>query len=597
MVRSSSRMGLAQALNSKVIAVALLTVSSAVMLPLAMAAQPWSPSRSVIVQAEAGQLGRAEQAVRDVHGTVGQQLHVINGFSARVPQLSISRLSTQPGIREVSPDAAVTLQSTSYDQSSDTYSLWNEELITGVTQLHKWGITGKGIDVALIDTGVTPVPGLNASGKVINGPDLSLDSQASGLRYLDSFGHGTFMAGIIAGKDSNWSPSSTTAFGGVAPDARIVNIKVGATNGATDVSQVIAAIDWVIENGTSNGLHIRVINLSLGYDSTQAYTIDPLAYAAEQAFWDGFVVVTAAGNDGTTDGHILSPAYDPWVISVGADDTHGTSDVSDHTVPGFSNLGAVSRGPDLIAPGAHLQSLRVPGSYVDQKFSSGRLGSRFFRGSGTSEAAAFISGLAADILSDYPNLNPFQILTAIHDSPNATIPDVSGQIQGFGPVNATRADVNAPGYDTYYDFSCYYPSTKTTQSCIGATGLGTLEATRGGNHLTLNGVTLSGEKDVFGHTFSTAVWAPLCSDGTAWNGGKWNGTTMTGVTWSGNNWTGVTWSGGTWSGVTWSGGTWSTDAWSGGTWSGGTWSGVTWSGGTWSGGTWSTDAWATSSWS
>ena len=158
------------------------------------------------------------------------------------------------------------------------------------------GDHGQGVDVALIDSGVAPVQGLTAPGKVINGADLSFEQGADHLRYMDTYGHGTHLAGLIAGRDADWSPSNHDSFSGVAPDARIVNVKVANAMGATDVSQVIAAIDWVVQHKNDNGMNIRVLNLSFGTDGVQNYVLDPLTYAAEVAWRKGIVVVAAAGN-------------------------------------------------------------------------------------------------------------------------------------------------------------------------------------------------------------------------------------------------------------------------------------------------------------
>src|SRR5438309_1308477 len=197
-----------------------------------------------------------------------------------------------------------------------------ETTAIGARQVWSKGITGKGVDVALIDSGVSPVGGLNSTGKVVNGPDLSFDSQNPSLANLDSFGHGTFMAGLIAGEDSGaspWSNPGASTYMGVAPDARIINVKVGATNGAVDVSQIIAGIDWVVQHRSDPGFNIRVLNLSLGTYSPQSYLYDPLAYAAEAAWHAGIVVVTAAGNNGSTSAHLSDPAIDPYVLAVGSD--------------------------------------------------------------------------------------------------------------------------------------------------------------------------------------------------------------------------------------------------------------------------------------
>src|SRR5205085_610013 len=155
------------------------------------------------------------------------------------------------------------------------------------------GYTGKGIDVAVIDSGTSPVEGLDAPGKVVYGPDLSFESQAPNLTNYDTYGHGTFMAGLIGGNDG-----TSGGYQGIAPDARIISLKVGTADGGADVTQVIAAIDWVVQHAHDPGFNIRVLNLSYGTNSTQPAAVDPLAYAAEQAWKHGIVVVAAAGNSG-----------------------------------------------------------------------------------------------------------------------------------------------------------------------------------------------------------------------------------------------------------------------------------------------------------
>jgi serine protease AprX len=262
------------------------------------------------------------------------------------------------------------------------------------------GWTGKGVDVALIDSGVAPVEGLAMN--VINGPDLSFESQASNLTDIDTYGHGTHLAGLIAGRDSSIRPGREdedvdNAFVGAAPGARIVSVKVAASDGATDVSQVIAAIDWVVEHRNTEGLNIRVLNLSFGTDSTQDYRLDPLAYAAEVAWFHGIVVVVSAGNAGLSTTRLNDPAYDPYVIAVGADDTKGTDDAKDDTIPSWESRGNSERSPDVVAPGKSIVSLRDPGSFVDTQNPTARLGgSRFFKGSGSSQAAAIVSGACGD---------------------------------------------------------------------------------------------------------------------------------------------------------------------------------------------------------
>ena len=296
-----------------------------------------------------------------------------------------------------------------YNPATDPYSMYNVTAQMGAQAWWNAGYTGAGIDVAVIDTGVTPVPALSAPGKVVYGPDLSLESQSPTLHNLDSYGHGTFMAGLIAGHDPSltapYANAPASAYRGVAPDARIVSVKVGTTDGGADVTQVIAAIDWVVQHAHDPGFNIRVINLSYGTNSTQPYTADPLAFAAEQAWKHGIVVVASAGNSGYQRGHgapgLADPAYDPYVIAAGGYDTMGTASFHDDVIGSYSASSAgcgSCKNPDLVAPGSHLQGLRVPSSsHVDPRPEPhpGILDGTCMRGSGTSEATATTSGVIA----------------------------------------------------------------------------------------------------------------------------------------------------------------------------------------------------------
>lgn len=434
------------------------------------------------------------------------------------------------------------------------------------------GADGHGIDVALVDTGVTPVAGLNATNKLVYGPDLSFDSQDPNVAYLDGYGHGTAMAGIIAGNDG-----TPGGYSGAAPNARLVSVKVGATTGAADVSQIIAGIDWVTQHAHDPGFNIRVMNLSLSTDSVQSYQLDPLAHAAEVAWRHGIVVVVSAGNDGSTTNLIGDPADDPYVLTVGAEDPRGTVAPNDDTVSTFSQRGTGTRRPDLVAPGANIYGLLSPGSTLAREFPNAVYGGRFLRGSGTSQAAAIVSGVAADLLSVRPNLTPDQVKTILTSS-TAKISSSNPNFVGAGLVQLAPA-VSAP-IPTY-----------GTQTFVPSVGTGSLEQARADNHVALNGSTLTGEQDIFGQRWQSAVIASAEESCTAWLGGVFNGST-----WSGSTWSGSTWSGSTWSGSTWSGSTWSGSTWSGSTWSGSTWSGSTWSGSTWSGTTWSSAVWMGATW-
>jgi serine protease AprX len=547
---------------------------------------------SVIVRANSGSMEAAAAAVRSLGGRVGLRLDIISGFAASLPRGALPVLARTPGILSVTRNARVRLmaQVDGYDPNWSTpVGSWKRNIeATKAKEAWKAGYLGQGIDVALIDSGVAPVQGIKDH--LLYGPDLSFESQADNLRNLDTFGHGTHMAGIIAGRDSTIDPGHEDeeldkAFVGVAPKARVVSIKVATSSGATDVSQVIAAIDWVVQHRNTDGLNIRVLNLSFGTDGTQSYLLDPMTYAAEVAWRKGIVVVVSAGNSNFGSNRLNNPAYDPFVIAVGADDTKGTNDPKDDLVPAWSARGIASRRPDLVAPGMSVVSLRSGGSYLDLKHPDAEVGnSRFFKGSGTSEAAAFASGAAALLLSQRPSLTPDQVKYLL-TSTAVTLPNTDAEGQGAGLINLKAAkDAATPGL------------TVGKQLFTPATGTGSLELARGSVHVSDGGVELNGETDIFGTSFDSTTWAALSLAGNTWSGGEWNGNTWSGNTWSGNTWSGNTWSGNTWSGHTWSGNTWSGNTWSGNTWSGNTWSGNTWSGNTWSGNTWASDGWSSASW-
>ncbi len=493
------------------------------------------------------------------------------------------------GVQSFAPVASAS----SYDPATDAYSMAALAQHTGVTAWWNAGYTGAGIDVAMIDTGVSPVAGLDAPGKIIYGPDLSLESQAPNLRNFDTNGHGTFMAGVIAGRDAGlsapYSNAPASAYRGIAPDARIVSVKVATADGGVDVSQVIAAIDWVIQHRNDNGLNIRVLNLSYASNSDQASEADPLSYAVEQAWKHGIVVVAAAGNTGTLNGNkgrgLSSPAYNPFVIGVGGYDTNGTENRKDDFVGSYSANASgclfSCKNPDFVAAGSHVQGLRVPNSFNDIAHPSGRRGDRYFRGSGTSQAAAVASGAAALILQKYPELTPDEVKAFMTKSASS-IKRADKAVQGDGALDLEKLFRKKPK--------------SAAQSWTGSTGAGSLELARGKNHISRDGVLLTGEIDIFGNPFNAADVASHSALGTAWIGGTWNGSSWSGATWSGATWSGATWSGSSWSGSSWSGSSWSGSSWSGSSWSGSSWSGSSWSGSSWSGSSWSGGVWATSSW-
>ena len=455
-----------------------------------------------------------------------------------------------------------------YDPVADSNSMYSTTLYTGAQEWWNAGYTGRGIDIAVIDSGVAPVHGLHKPNKLVHGPDLSLESQAPNLTRLDTYGHGTFIAGLIAGKDH--------AYRGMAPGARIISLKVATADGGTDVSQVIAAIDWVVQHAHDPGLNIRVLNLSYGTNSRQSYLVDPLAHAAEQAWKKGIVVVAAAGNLSYQRANgapgLADPAYDPYLIAVGGSDSMATTTTKDDQVGAYSATSAGCRAcksPDFVAPGSHLQGLRVPNSWLDAHHPEARFDDRYFRGTGTSQAAAIASGAVALVLQKYPSMSP-DLVKRFFQHHARRLRGFDSDAQGAGLLQLGPMLTKKPQWS--------YPGQKFDSSIGG----GSLELSRGQDHLTRDGVMLTGERDIFGKPFDSVAMAAAQAAGSSWSGGMWNGSVWTGSSWSGSSWSGSSWSGSSWSGSSWSGSSWSGSSWSGSSWSGSSWSGSSWSSTSWS---------------
>ena len=408
----------------------------------------------------------------------------------------------------------------------------------GARDLWAQGVTGSGVTVAVIDTGVAPVAGLRD--QVVATVDPSAEYDDAIAAFTDNHGHGTHLAGIIAGRDPG-GPLAASAdepgrFLGVAPDAQLVSIKVAGRDGSVQPDAVLGAIEWVIAHRDELG--IRVLNLAINIDVDGSYVDDPLAAAVERAWNAGIVVVTAAGNTGSDSERLGTPAHDPFVITVGA----VKAETDGFSVPDWTSAGNGDRDPDLAAPGAHIQSLRVPGSLADVDHPEGYVDERHFLASGSSQSAAVVSAIAALILDAHPDLDPDSVKAALIASA-VDVPGGTPELVGAGLV---RADVAV---------SVARPV--VPQNWAPATAQVPFELPAGAS-------------------FVIPTWA-----GNTWAGNTWAGNTWAGNTWAGNTWAGNTWAGNTWAGNTWAGNTWAGNTWAGNTWAGNTWAGNTWAGNTW----------------
>jgi serine protease AprX len=311
-------------------------------------------------------------------------------------------------------------------------------------------VNGKGVGVAIVDSGIASHSAL--SGKVVASMNFATGVSGTG----DAYGHGTHIAGIIAGS-INYGPTSLYK-NGVAPGAHLINVRVLNGQGLGYTSDVIAGIQWVVANRTKYG--IRVMNLSLGHPIQAPCTFDPLCLAAEKAVASGLVVVASAGNAGKDAegrpviGSISTPGNAPGVITVGALNTWNTVSRGDDTVTTYSSRGPTRYDmvlkPDVVAPGNKIVSLKAAGSYLAAQHPSmhvaGSGSNAYSMMSGTSMAAAMVSGGAALLLQSTPSLTPRHVKVALQVTAEY-MPEAGLIAAGTGSVNLYAARKVLAGSD------------------------------------------------------------------------------------------------------------------------------------------------------
>jgi serine protease AprX len=494
--------------------------------------------------------------VTGLGGQLVNAIPLINGIVADVPSLLVGTLSALPGLL-VTPNVPVSVAETVPGPRPPAAVF---PTATGATQLAASGVTGQGVRVAVLDTGVANLP--DFAGRLVDGVDLSGENNP----FHDSYGHGTFVAGLIAGNGA----SSGGQYVGEAPGADLISVKVAGASGKTDLATVILGVGWVVDHQTSD--HIAVLNMSLGAAPFTSTVLNPLDMAVEAAWRSGVAVVASAGNAGPFNGTVLSPGDDPLVITVGALDDHGTPAVADDTMADFSSVGPTNPDgwlkPDLVASGRSVVSLRVAGSTVDRAYPSARIGTTNFVGSGTSFSAAITSGAAA---------------LALQDGTVARQPDaLKAKLLG-GSINGP---VGNPFVDGHGSLNAYWATMAHDVSINQTTPL----------IPTLPGLTVSLASTWNGSAWNGSAWNGSAWNGSAWNGSAWNGSAWNGSAWNGSAWNGSAWNGSAWNGSAWNGSAWNGSAWNGSAWNGSAWNGSAWNGSAWNGSAWNGSAWNGSAW-
>jgi serine protease AprX len=490
----------------------------------------------VIVRESVPDSSSAERVVHTLGGTVRTELPIIGGFSASIPARSLAPLAASPAVSGVWSDTHIQMASSDMATFDDwpVDTVWKQNIRLPRAQR---AFDGSGVTVAVLDTGVTPSADFGS--RLEANVDLSGDQDG-----VDHYGHGTHMAGIIA---SDGSLSDGT-YGGVAPGANLVSVKVAGWDGSTDVSVVIAGLEWVVTH--QDAYDIRVLNLSFGTDGSQSYLIDPLDYAVEQVWQSGILVVVSAGNRGPAAGTVNKPGDDPFVVTVGAMYGQDTLDRTDDVVMGFSSQGPTQDGfskPNLVAPGVTIVSDRSIGSTIDQLHPDARVGDCCIKGTGTSQATAVVSGIAALMFQADPQMTPNVAKKTLLATARGYIADQPGA--GTGVVDATSA--------TNAALLGQFDGNPANGNWTSSDGSGSLEASRGSMHVYADtngdGVPelVQGNIDVFGRPWTANSWDGSSWDAATWESGSWLGTGWDANSWDANSWDGSQWDGSEWASNSW----------------------------------------------
>jgi serine protease AprX len=400
---------------------------------------------------------------------------------------------------------------------------------------------GGGVTVAVLDTGITRHPDLGA--RVRARVDMTPDGDG-----YDRYGHGTHVAGLIAGDGA----ASGGRWPGAAPGASVLPVKVAGWNGATDVSMVLAGLEWIAAHRERYG--IRVVNLAYGTDSSQTTHEDPLNHAVQRLWRAGVLVVVGAGNHGDGPGSVQKPGDDPWVVTVGAADTHGTATPADDEVAPFSSRGPTGEGvakPDLVAPGVSLVSHRAPGGTLEQLHPAARVDEHYFKGTGTSQAAAVVSGVAARMFDANPALTPDEAKAALV---RTAMPALRGRPgAGAGLVDAEEAVEAAEERE--------FASRPANRGLASSSGLGRIESSRGQfkpyTDYRQRGTPeqLAGEIGALGTPWNATEWTRRAWTSSAWPSSEWAPYTAVADGWAEaarrTPWSGLGWDESTWTARKW----------------------------------------------
>jgi serine protease AprX len=507
---------------------------------------PGQTMRVIVLRADDTDL--AERFVEKMGGSILKDLPLINAFAAQLPAKAVPKLSVMASVNWVSLDALV--KSTAKpikDPDPPTEPLPENYFLDtlGVRRVWDMGYHGEGIGVAVIDSGIFTDRDFTITPKKPH-TRIKVEKSFNSDTSSDQYGHGTHVAGIIGGNGR----ASGGIYSGIAPKVDLINLKISNDLGLAYESDTVDAMQWVLDN--KDEYNIRVVNLSIQSTVPQSYHESALDAAAEILWFNGVVVVAAAGNwnnNGTFNAIQAAPANDPFIITVGATDEKGSSKRQDDSTTSFTASGTTLAGynkPEVLAPGVDIISVLSDGSdwifeYPDHVVMDGE----YFRLSGTSMSAPMVAGAAALILQAEPNLTPDQVKYRLIHS--------AGTV-GSSPYLDVHAALTTP----------------------------TTEAANQGvvPHMLLAKMAMiaywssqNGEENI--------DWGAINWDAVNWNAVNWNAVNWNAVNWNAVNWNAVNWNAVNWNAVNWNAVNWNAVNWNAVNWNAVNWNAVNWNAVSW----------------
>jgi len=521
--------------------------------PLAkMIAEDPGKTIRVIVQ-EADDTDMAEHFVEKMGGSVIKDLPLINAFAAELPAQTVPQLAGMTSVSWISLDALVKSTAKPIKDPDPPVEPLPENYYLdtlNVRQVWEMGYHGEDIGVAVIDSGIftdrdfTIVPKKPHTRIRV---EKSFNSESSS----DKYGHGTHVAGILGGNGA----ASGGMYSGIAPMVDLINLKISNDLGLAYESDTVDAMQWVFDN--KDAYNIRVVNLSIQSTVPQSYNESALDAAAEILWFNGVVVVAAAGNwnnNSTFSAIQAAPANDPFIITVGATDEKGSSKRTDDSTTSFTASGTTLAGfnkPEVLAPGVDIISVLSDGSdWIFEHPDHVVMDGEYFRLSGTSMAAPMVAGAAALLLQAEPNLTPDQVKYRL--------------IHSAGTVGSL------PYLDIYAALTT--PTTEAANQGIVP-------------HMLLAKMAMiafwsgqNGEENI--------DWGAVNRNAVNWNAVNWNAVNWNAVNWNAVNWNAVNWNAVNWNAVNWNAVNWNAVNWNAVNWNAVNWNAVNWNAVSWNAISW-----------